>query len=188
LASNLIISGGEDRRYKVWDSFGRQLFSSSVQEHPITSLAWNPSGEMFAVGGFNNLRICDKLGWSYALSKTDSGSIFNIAWTPDGTQIACGGGSGSVIFGNIINRRFEWKNYEATLLDDHKIQIYDVINGAIDNFDFRDRVVKVSFSFGNMVVATYSQCYVYSEKNWNTPVVIDMSNNGRVICIKQCRE
>ncbi|KAJ1558254.1 Intraflagellar transport protein 80, partial [Nowakowskiella sp. JEL0078] len=62
LVNNLIISGGEDKRYKIWDSFGRQLFSSSPHDHPITSLAWNPSGEIFAVGTFDAMRLCDKLG------------------------------------------------------------------------------------------------------------------------------
>ena len=117
---------------QVWDSYGRQLFSSSPGDYPITSIAWNPSGEMFAVGSFNTLRVCDKLGvststpfyvseneddgkrlteiidypqkWSYAMEKPDSGSIYNIAWTPDGTQMACACGSGAVVFGHIINR------------------------------------------------------------------------------------
>ena len=79
LANNMIISGGEDKRYKVnkildhqhfllnskiqvWDTYGRQLFSSSPMEHTVTALSWCPSGEMFAVGSFNTLKVCDKLG------------------------------------------------------------------------------------------------------------------------------
>ncbi|ORY48676.1 WD40 repeat-like protein [Rhizoclosmatium globosum] len=188
MATNLIVSGGEDCRYKVWDSFGRQIYCSVPHDHPVTSLAWNPAGEMFAVGLFNTLRVCDKLGWSYAVEKPECGSIFNIAWTPDGTQVACAGGNGAVVFGHIIDRRLEWKNYEVTLLDDRKIRVHEVVHGAVENLEFRDRVVKVSLSFGHLIVATYAQCYVYSDKNWNTPVIIDMTNNGRVICIKQCPE
>ena len=45
-----IISGGEDCRYRVWDSFGRQLFSAGQHDYPITSLAWSPDGQYFAVG------------------------------------------------------------------------------------------------------------------------------------------
>ncbi|TPX52368.1 hypothetical protein CcCBS67573_g09888 [Chytriomyces confervae] len=185
MATNLIISGGEDCRYKVWDSYGRQIYSSAPHDHPVTSLAWNPTGEMFAVGLFNTLRVCDKLGWSYAVEKPECGSIFNIAWTPDGTQVACAGGNGAVVFGHVIDRRLEWKNYEVTLMDDRKIRVHEVVHGAVENLEFRDRVVKASLSFGHLIVATYAQCYIYSEKNWNTPVIIDMSNNGRVICIKQ---
>ncbi|TPX69276.1 hypothetical protein SpCBS45565_g02595 [Spizellomyces sp. 'palustris'] len=188
LVNGLILSAGEDRKYKVWDSFGRQLYSSNPHDHPVTSISWNPSGDLFAVGSYNSLRVCDKLGWSVAMEKLNSGSIFNISWTPDGTQMACAGGSGAVVFAHVINRRYEWKNHEVILLDDHTIHVHDAVNGATENLDFRDRVVKVSLGFGYLVVATSSQCHVYSERNWNTPAIVDLTNNGRVTCIQQCPE
>ena len=40
--NDLIISGGEDCLYKVWDSFGRQLYSSNPFSYVITSVAWQP--------------------------------------------------------------------------------------------------------------------------------------------------
>ncbi|KAJ3351960.1 Intraflagellar transport protein 80 [Entophlyctis luteolus] len=190
MSSNLIISGGEDCRYRVWDSFGRMIYLSMPHDHPITSLAWNPAGEMFAVGLFNTLRVCDKLGWSNAVEKPECGSIFSIAWTPDGTQIACQESPYSATYNKelypTLTRRLEWKNYEVTLLDDRRVRVYEVINGSVENLEFRDRIVKTSLAFGHLIVATSAQCYVYSDKNWNTPVIIDMTNNGRVICIKQC--
>ncbi|KAI9103258.1 WD40-repeat-containing domain protein [Phlyctochytrium arcticum] len=188
LVNGLILSAGEDKKYKVWDGFGRQLFSSSPNEYPITSIAWNPSGEMFAVGSYDSLRVCDKLGWSYAMEKTSSGSIFDIAWTPDGTQMACAGGSGVVVFGHVIHRRLEWKNQEVTILDDHRIHIQEVLQGSTENLEFRDRVVKASLGFGYLVVATATQCHIYNERNWNTPAIVDMATNGRVTCIQQCPE
>ncbi|CAL8349405.1 unnamed protein product [Arctogadus glacialis] len=60
--NELILSGGEDCKYKVWDSYGRLLYSSSPQDYPVTSLAWAPDGEVFAVGSFNTLHLCDKTG------------------------------------------------------------------------------------------------------------------------------
>ncbi|KAG7215614.1 hypothetical protein INR49_022140 [Caranx melampygus] len=60
--NDLIVSGGEDCKYKVWDSFGRLLYSSSFHDYPVTSLSWAPDGEVFAVGSFNTLRLCDKTG------------------------------------------------------------------------------------------------------------------------------
>ena len=47
---------------QVWDSYGRLLYSSSPHDYPVTSLAWAPDGEVFAVGSFNTLRLCDKTG------------------------------------------------------------------------------------------------------------------------------
>ncbi|KAL2911875.1 hypothetical protein HK105_208658 [Polyrhizophydium stewartii] len=195
LVNNLIVSASEDRKYKVWDTFGRQMYSSAPHDHPITAIAWNPSGEM----GKNTRCSRAELGgaeaesaywiqWSYAMEKPASGSIFGIAWTPDGTQIACAGGSGAVTFAHLVNKRYEWKNYEVTVLDDHKIVVHDVVQGSKENLELRDRVIKASLGFGHLVVATAFQCYVYSERNWNTPVIIDLSNNGRVTCLQQCSD
>ena len=60
--NDLIISAAKDCKYKVWDSYGRPLYSSQPHEHPITSVAWAPDGELFAVGSFHTLRLCDKTG------------------------------------------------------------------------------------------------------------------------------
>lgn len=60
--NDLIVSGGEDCRYRVWDSQGRQLFSSVLHDSPISSIAWSPNGDLFAVGAYNTIRLCDCLG------------------------------------------------------------------------------------------------------------------------------
>jgi hypothetical protein len=46
----------------VWDSFGRALYTSSAHEHAITSVAWQLSGALFAIGSYNTLRLCDRAG------------------------------------------------------------------------------------------------------------------------------
>lgn len=86
--TNLIVSGGEDRRYKVWDSYGQLLFTSKPSEFSITSVAWAPSGEYFAVGSFSSITLCDKTGWTHSRSRTNSGSILSLDWTGDGQQTA----------------------------------------------------------------------------------------------------
>ncbi|KAJ2996367.1 Intraflagellar transport protein 80 [Globomyces sp. JEL0801] len=188
LVNNLIVSCGEDKKYKVWDTYGRKIFSSTPFEHPVTSIAWCPSGDMFAIGSFNLLGICDKLGWCYAMEESQSGSLLNIAWTPDGTQLASAGGSGAVVFGHIVNRRLDWKQYQVKIVDDHKVSVYDIVQCSIENLEFRDRVIKACIGFGHLVITTCYQCYVYNERNWNTPVIVDLTNNGRVTCIQQCAE
>lgn len=62
--NNLVLSGSEDCKYKLWDVFGHLLYSSQPNDYPITSLAWTPDGELFAVGSYNSLRLCDKTGVS----------------------------------------------------------------------------------------------------------------------------
>lgn len=60
--TNLIASGGEDCRYKLWDTHGALIFHSSVDEQSITSLEFSLNGEMLAVGGFNMLKLCHSSG------------------------------------------------------------------------------------------------------------------------------
>ncbi|XP_029472945.1 intraflagellar transport protein 80 homolog isoform X2 [Rhinatrema bivittatum] len=182
--NDLILSAGEDCKYKVWDSYGRLLFSSQSHEYPVTSVAWAPDGELFAVGSFHTLRLCDKTGWSYALEKPNTGSIFNIAWSIDGTQIAGACGNGHVIFAHVVEQHWEWKNFEITLTKRRTMQVRNVINDAVDLVEFRDRVIKASLNYGHLVVSTSLQCYVFSTKNWNTPLIFDLKE-GTVSLILQ---
>lgn len=60
--AGLIVSGSEDCRYKVWDPSGKPIYSSGAHIHPITSIGWAPAGDLFAVGSFNTVRLCDRYG------------------------------------------------------------------------------------------------------------------------------
>lgn len=60
--NDLILSSGKDCKYKVWESYSHPLYSSQPHEHPITSVAWAPDGELFAVGSFHSLCLCNKTG------------------------------------------------------------------------------------------------------------------------------
>lgn len=182
-----ILSGGEDCKYKVWDSFGRLLYSSLSHDYPITSLSWAPDGEVFAVGSFNTLRLCDKTGWSYALEKPNTGSVFSLAWSADGTQLAGACGNGHVIFAHVVDQHWEWKNFVITLTKRRTMQVRNVMNEAVDMLDFRDRVIKASLAYGHLVVATSLQCYVYNSKNWNTPIIFDLKE-GTVSLILQAEK
>lgn len=119
-SNNLIVSCGEDCKYKIWDAYGRQLFSSNPYEHVITSVAWAPNGEYFAVGAFEMLRLCDKTGWTYSFDKIQTGSIMKIAWSPDGTICAGAGGNGSIVYAHVVDKTISWSNWEVQLAENNK--------------------------------------------------------------------
>ena len=75
------------------------MFSSAPYDHVITCIKWSPSGEIFAVGSYEMLRLCDKSGWSHSFHKPNAGSILDISWNHDGTTVAGAGGNGTVVFG-----------------------------------------------------------------------------------------
>jgi len=176
VANKLIVSGGEDCVYKVWDNYGRQMYVSKPSEHVITSISWNPNGESFAVGTYNLLRLCDKSGWTHSRQRiNNSGSLMSMAWTFDGTQLAAACGSGAVMFAQVVGKKYEWKNTEATLITPRKLRVEDVLNETMDDLEFpRDRVVEIGIGYEWLVVMTITQCYVYSLQNLNTPHIFDI--------------
>ena len=183
--NSTIVSAGEDCRYKLWDCYGRLLFQSAPYDYCMTSVAWSPSGDTFAVGSFNTLFLCDKTGWACSKAKVDSGSVLNISWTPDGTQLAGAGGNGTVCFASLLDHTLEWDKISATLEEGTRVKVRDIMSETVEDLDFRDRVVKMSLGFGHLVVVTASQVCVYKETNWATPYMFDIKEV--VTLIVQCR-
>ena len=48
-SNNMIVSCGEDCKYKIWDSYGRLLFSSNPYDYVVTSVGWAPNGRNYFV-------------------------------------------------------------------------------------------------------------------------------------------
>ncbi|OMJ95505.1 hypothetical protein SteCoe_1102 [Stentor coeruleus] len=181
--NNLIISGGEDCKYKIWDCFGRNLYSASPYEYVITSVAWSPNGQLFTVGAYDMIRLCEKTGWTYSFVKPNSGSIMNLSWSLDGTMLAGAGGNGSVVFGYLVDKKASWENVEIQLKEDNKIHVIDVIHEITEELEFMDRVINFSLGFGHLVVTTSSQCFIYSVQNWQSPSRMDIRESASLIVL-----
>lgn len=185
--NNRIVSGGEDRIFRVWDAFGRQLYQSFPGEHVITSIAWCPNGESFAVGSYNMLRLCDKTGWSHCRERPKCGSLMDIAWASDSTQLVGAGGNGATVFAQVIDRVLSWNKIEVRLVDPRKIHVHDVLNETLEEIDFvRDRVIEMSFAYGFLIVCTATQCFIYNSQNWNTPHIFDLRATVNLIIQSEC--
>jgi intraflagellar transport protein 80 len=173
--SNLIITGGEDGTFKVWDAYGRNIFTSPACEHPVTSLSFAADGEMFAVGSFTTLRICDKTGWSHCCERTiDTGSVLSLQWTADGTQIAYGTGTGKLCVSQLVDRKLYWGNYSVSLSDGKKLHIQDVLTEVVEELEQRDKVIKLAIGHGYLVVCTTTQCICYDVQRFSNPVQFDL--------------
>ena len=180
-SNKLIISGGEDKKYKLWDQFGRNLFVSLPYNYVTTSIAWSPSGEYFAVGSFDMLRLCNKTGWTYSFNKVDSGSLFKLAWSGDGTTVAGAGGNGSVVFGTIIDRNVTWKNIEVRLDENNKLIITDFETDGFQEIDFKERLIDMTLGYDYLIVVTSNQCYIYNIDNLNSPYKFDIKEKVKMI-------
>jgi intraflagellar transport protein 80 len=130
---------------------------------------------MFAVGSYNLLRLCDKVGWTYCRARPQSGSIMSISWTSDGTQFAGAGGNGAVVFAQVIDRHFEWRNSDVTVVSPRRLRVLDTASETSEDIDLaKDRVVEVGLGFDHLIVLTSSQCYVYVLQNLNTRIIFDI--------------
>jgi len=181
--NNLIVSGAEDCKYKVWDSYGRQLYCSKPTEFPITAVSWCPNGDYFAVGSFNVLSLCDKTGWAHSRSRVNSGSILSVDWTSDGTHLAGAGASGAVCFGQVVDRSLEWKNFEVMLNEKNQVIVHDVLNDnkAGEELEFAHRVIGMSMNYGYLIVVTAKTCSVFSSSNFSTPHIFDLKGTVTLI-------
>ncbi|CAD5229738.1 unnamed protein product [Bursaphelenchus okinawaensis] len=187
-AVDLIVTGGEDCRYRVFDSFGRPLYSSHQHNYPITSLAWNSDGELFAVGSFNVLRLCDRAGWSHSVERRQVGSIYQLSWSLDGTQLAAACATGQILVGTVVDRRLWWNNIEAVQVENRRIDLRDVMSEvAKERLEVKNRVTRLQLGYGQLVVSTTKQLYIFSAKNWNTPIICDLKD-GNVTLILLCEK
>ena len=57
---------------------------------------------------------------------------------------ACG--NGQVIFAHVIEKRIEWRDYEATVTGRKTISLRNVTNDAWEKLEFRDRIIQVTLS------------------------------------------
>ncbi|KAH8376894.1 hypothetical protein KR093_001935 [Drosophila rubida] len=182
--SNIIASGGEDFRFKIWDAQGASLFSSAAEEYAITSVAFNPEKDCLLVGTFNMLKLCHSTGWSYSSARFTApsvGSFYTLSWSADGTQVACGTSTGQLIVGHAVEQQLISRNLKATSSSRKSIALQDIANGTNDVLDFPQRVVNFALGYGHLVVATTHQLHIYNEKYVNTPIIIDGRNDVRVI-------
>lgn len=162
------------------------MYSSKPLDSVVTSLAWAPNGTLFAVGSFNLVRVCDKVGWTHSRDRVSVGSVLSLAWTPDSTQFAGACGNGSLLFAQVTDRQTEWRNAVATLVSQRRLRVQDVAAETDEEIELaKDRVVEVSVGHEHLVVMTTTQCYIYTLSNLNTPIIFD--TKAPPIFLQLCR-
>lgn len=57
------------------------------------------------------LKLCDKTGWTYSFNKSQCGSAEKITWSPDGTLCSAACGDGSVLFGEVVDKKVSFSNW-----------------------------------------------------------------------------
>lgn len=155
---NLIITGGEDKTYKVWDSYGRLVFASPPLEHAVTCLSWAPDGENFAVGLFNTVMVCDKLGWTLCIASFESGSIYSLEWSAGGNMVTSCSLSGKRVQSYLCDRRYSSKNFDVDVINDKKVMIRADVE---EEHEFKDSIWKTQTAHNALVFITQTQAHTF---------------------------
>lgn len=182
----LILSAGEDGKVKMWDNTGRLLYSTQ-HSSALTSVAWSPDGELFAISTFNSIRLHTASGMCLSLEKLSTEGIHTISWSNDSNQLCFGCSNGQVFFAYVVERRVESDVWQAVNVSRRAIRVTNVISDFKELLEFRDSVMRMSFAYDHLVAVTTTQCYIYETSNWSTPHYFDLKNVD-VIMIKQCQK
>ena len=120
----MVVTGGEDGKYRVWDDTGRQLFASAALPHAVTAVAWSPSGATFAAASHDSLRFCDRLGWSRSRHVHGAGSLLQVSWSSDGTLVAGAGAGGRAIAASVLGLSAADGASSAELVDRSTLKVF----------------------------------------------------------------
>ncbi|XP_050425165.1 intraflagellar transport protein 80 homolog isoform X2 [Adelges cooleyi] len=174
--NDLIVSGGEDCCYKIWDSYGNSVFISEMLKHPVTSVCWKPDGKLLVVGSYNVILLCNQFGIIQSVNRVECGSIREFSWSPDSTQVASACANGKLMVSTIVERSVSHKNVQCLVTSRKTMTVKDVLNETKENLDFPERIIHVSLKHNNLVVITCTQCFVYRIPNLNTPQIISLKD------------
>ena len=123
-ALDLILSGGEDCIYRVFDSTGVCLFMSQQLTHPITSAVWMLNGEGFAIGSYSTIHFCDKAGlWSNCYKIEGSSSVQDMHYEEESSKFIAGCCSGEIISADIIGKVVEWNGISVEHAENDHLQL-----------------------------------------------------------------
>jgi intraflagellar transport protein 80 len=131
--SGLIICGGEDCKFRVFDSLGVALFVSETMNHPATSVAWLPTGEAFVVGSFDTIYFCGKGGEYIKCYNTNTqSSIVDMKWTKDSSQLFASCSTGAILALNVVGKVCEWNGVLVELFDANQLRLNLIKEGECE--------------------------------------------------------
>ncbi|OQR79083.1 intraflagellar transport protein 80-like [Tropilaelaps mercedesae] len=188
----IIVSGGEDCRFKLWDfNTGKNLYAGGQLSQPVNAVAWAPSGEVFAVASFETLTLCHKSGYTLSMDYPSCATIRALCWSDCGTQLAGACSNGALLIAHLVDRVLEWNNFEVSTVGTKLCLVIDVNmeQGIREELTFQGQSAgAMSFRHGVLVVATNGGVFIFGGTGqWQRPSIVRPSLASPVKCIHQSK-
>lgn len=134
------------------------------------------------MGSFNLVKLCDKVGWTIARERFSCGCLSSLTFSGDSTQLVAGCGSGATVFAGLVDRHFEHRNVEVTIVTPRKLQIYDHAADSVEEVEIaKERVVEAQLGGDHLVITSQTQCYLYTLGNLGTPIIFEIKAASQFI-------
>ena len=171
---NILFTTSEDCRYRIWDSLGRNSFTSPSFEQPFTMGCWTQNNSDFLLGNINELFLVNKTG-QIASRIASSPFVYSLNRFSQGNRVYLGltDGSFQVVQVNSFES-FNYKNMNLEFESNSTIRFSDIHSDYQEVIDFEDKnILHVQALNDKVVVLVPNQCYVYSLDNLITPVMFE---------------
>lgn len=149
---DLIVSGGEDKKYKVWDSFGRLIYASPATGNVITSVKWSPQSTIFAIGSLNSVRVSNAYGYSYKSYLNEHGSLQNFVWTKDGLSFVGASLQGKLLRAVVTDTQALDDKVHLSLKDSKTLLIKPIGESVDEELEFTERILNFSLTSDHLLV------------------------------------
>lgn len=154
---SLLASCGEDRQFKIWDSYNRLVYQSHPHNFVITTLKFNLSGEFLAVGLFETLKVCDKTGWTHCVTKVDHGSVLDVNWNRDSNSLFCGFGDGTVQPVYLMEKSVSNDMFLITQTNPKKLVVSDIVHEITEDIELEANIGLFELAYSHFLVCTENQ-------------------------------
>ncbi|OHT10834.1 hypothetical protein TRFO_19821 [Tritrichomonas foetus] len=181
-ATNEIISGGEDRHARIYDTDGRLLAESPQYEYAVSNVAFISHQKLCLIGTANRLYLTDNRLRPLCSAPIQSGSAMCASY--DVPKILVGGNDTCNLI-TVVGKKVVYKDVEVVSENPKSITVYDLKNGISEILQFQDSIVDFYLNFNNLIVTTAQKIYIYKSGQWTTPVVVDIKEPPRVIAQSQ---
>jgi len=176
--NNEILTGGEDRIARLFDSDGRLISETHPFEYAVTSIAFLPSAKLCLIGTTNRLYLADARLSILNSVPLEAGCAICSNQDQPRALVA---GSGSISLISTIGKKLVSRDVEVILEDHHVLTVNDLRNNLTEKLSFTDSIIDFYVSFNNLIVSTQSKIHIYKFCSWTAPIIVETKDTPKSI-------